>query len=342
MSFGDQHEETMKCESGSRHGIEISLRSRKRVLSGQSLAHRLDTLGSQTRARRKEAVIGGSLLVPSAAVFAVFVFWPLARTISSATHKTDPFGGNRRYVGLAQITEVLGSDSFANSLGVTLRFALLTVPTGLFLGVGLAVLANRRLRGMAFFQTIFSSTVATSVAVASVLFLTLLNPQIGMLTRVFGWGSEVPVLQDPRWALLAVASATVWQNLGFTFIVILAALQAVPDELIDAAKVDGANGWMRLVQVVIPQLRRALGFVVVVLTITSFQAFGQIDLLTEGGPGESTNVLVYSLYRTAFGAAADPGRAAVQALALFVIVMVLTIAQLAFLERGADEQVQAI
>jgi ABC-type sugar transport system permease subunit len=125
---------------------------------------------------------------------------------------------------------VLSSTAFFDSLKTTLLFALYTVPTGIALGLGLAVLAHQKLRGMAIFRTIFSSTVATSVAVASVIFFTLLNPQVGLLSYWLGRQGGTGILQDPRWALPAVSVATIWQNLGLTFILMSAALQSVPDD----------------------------------------------------------------------------------------------------------------
>ncbi|MCZ7526434.1 MAG: sugar ABC transporter permease [Acidimicrobiia bacterium] len=125
---------------------------------------------------------------------------------------------------------------------------------------------------------------------------------------------------------------TVWQNLGLSFILMSAGLQAVPDELLEAAEVDGAGAWARFRHVTLPMLSPTIFFAVVVGSIIAFQAFGQIDLLTEGGPLKKTNVLVYSIYTTVFQKQND-GVAAVLAIALFAIVLVLTLLQLRFVER---------
>ena len=272
------------------------------------------------------------LLAPSLFLFAVFAFYPLVRTVELALHRSDPFGGLGPYVGLGAITDVLSSESFRHSLGVTFKFALLTVPTGLIAGTALAVLAHRPLRGIAAVRIVFSSTVATSVAVASLMWLMLLNPSLGIINQFLREIGRDPVvfLQDERWALVSVSMATVWQHLGFTFIVVSAGLTLVPDELLEAAQIDGAGPWTRFRRVTLPLLSPSLLLASVVLLINAFQSFGQIDLLTQGGPIDSTKVLVYSVFQRV---SSDPSTAAAQALVLFVIVLVLTLAQLRLLER---------
>jgi ABC-type sugar transport system permease subunit len=272
------------------------------------------------------------LLLPSAVIFGVFVFYPLVRTIQLGMYRSDPFGGLGRFVGLSQYGHVLSSDSFRHSLWVTVEYALLTVPTGLVLGLGLAVLAHRQLRGIRVFRTIFSSTIATSVAVASLLWLTLLHPSLGMVNQLLQrTGHErILFLQSEGWALLSVSAATIWQNLGFTFVVISAGLSSIPDELLESARVDGAGAWRRFRQVTLPLLSPTLLFAVVVLTINAFQSFGQVDLLTQGGPLRSTRVLVYDVFRLT---STNPSTAAAEAVVLFLIVLSLTAVQLRVLER---------
>src|SRR4029079_11592460 len=124
--------------------------------------------------------------------------------------------------------------------------------------------------------------------VASVIFFTLLNPTIGLIPYWFGTSNNL--LNDPTWALPMVSLTTIWQNLGLTFIVMSAGLQAVPDELLEAARVDGAGAWSRFWHVTLPMLSPTIFFTVVVGTIFAFQSFGQIDLLTKGGPLKTTNV----------------------------------------------------
>ena len=147
-----------------------------------------------------------------------------------------------------------------------------------------------------------------------------------------GLQTQPPILSDPRWALPAVAITTIWQNLGLSFILMSAGLQAVPDDLLEAARVDGARRMTRLLHVTLPMLSPTLMFAAVVGGIFAFQTFGQIDLLTRGGPLGRTNVLTYSIYTT-MREQQDEGRAAVLAIALFVVTFGLTLPQLRSMER---------
>lgn len=283
--------------------------------------------------RRREILLAAALLAPSALIYAVFVFYPFARNIYISLYSTPPFPGlPSRFVGLSQYSQVLGSHNFLNSLWVTILFVLYTVPAGLIFGLLLALLAHQKLRGVRFFRTVFASPVATSVAVASVIFFTLLNPQVGLFTYWLGQENQLSVLDNPTWALVAVSVVTVWQNVGLAFILMSAGLQAVPDELLEACELDGARRWNRFRHVILPLLSPTIFFAVVVGTILSLQSFGQIDLLTQGGPLQRTNLLVYNIYDQVFNQS-NSGRAAVMAIALFFITLTLTLIQIRLLER---------
>jgi len=283
--------------------------------------------------KRREALLGYALVAPALLVFGVFVFYPFAKNIWLGLYRTPPFPGlPKRYAAYDQYVRVLGSHEFRGSLGTTVVFVLLTVPIGLFLGLVMAVLAHQKLRGITVYRTIFSSTVATSIAVASVIFFTLLNPQVGLLTYWMGRQGELSVLEDPQWALVAVSAVTIWQNLGLSFILMSAGLQGVPDDLLEAADMDGAGTWSRFRNVLVPLLSPTIFFATIVGSILAFQAFGQIDLLTQGGPLKKTNVIVYAMYDAAFRQN-NEGKAAVLSVALFVITLVLTLIQLRLLER---------
>ena len=290
---------------------------------------------ARTRRGRKvrEALLGYALIAPSLIVFVVFVFYPFGKNLWLGMYRTPPFPGMpKRYAAFDQYGRVLTSLEFRNSLRTTFTFVLMTVPTGLILGLLMAMLAHQKLRGITAYRTIFSSTLATSIAVASVIFFTLLNPQVGLLTYWLGREGQPSLLDDPQWALVAVAAVTIWQNLGLSFILMSAGLQAVPDDLLEAAEIDGAGAWSRLRNVVVPLLSPTIFFATIVGSILAFQAFGQIDLLTQGGPLRKTNVLVYAMYDAVFRQN-NEGKAAVLSVALFVITLVLTLIQLKLLER---------
>jgi sn-glycerol 3-phosphate transport system permease protein len=298
-------------------GLDLAIETKRRRFSRRAL---------------RESGLAFVMLAPAMVVFVVFIFYPFLKNFELSLYSVPPFPGlPSKYVGFDQVSDVLGSQEFLDSLWTTVLFALLTVPIGIFLGIGLASLAHQKLKGVGIYRTIFSSTVATSVAVASVIFGTLMNPQVGLLPWL-GIDPQPPILDNPDLALLGVAVATIWQNLGLSFILMSAGLQAIPEELLEAAEVDGAGTWSKFRNVTLPLLSPTIFFAVVVGSIFAFQTFGQIDLLTQGGPLKKTNVLTYFIY-SELREQKNPGKAAVLAIALFVITMILTLLQLRFLER---------
>jgi sn-glycerol 3-phosphate transport system permease protein len=273
--------------------------------------------------RGRERLLAFGFLLPSAVIFGVFFFYPIIRIFYWGLYQQNRTGTDMRWVGFEQYTDVLGGEEFRDGLTTTLEYVLYTVPAGLVLGVLLAVAAHRRLKGIKIFHTIFSSTVATSVAVASVVWLVLINPTAGYL--------KVDWLQDPDTALFGVALSSIWQNLGLTFIIVLAGLQAVPDELMEAATVDGMSAARRFFTVTLPLLSPTLLFLVVVLTVFAFQAFAQVDILTQGGPAGSTETLVYKIFNRQ--QPANLGEGSVMAVGLFGITFLVALAQFVILER---------
>ncbi len=285
-----------------------------------------------SRRRRREVGLAYLLILPSLLIFGVFVFYPFFRNFYLGFYKTPPFPGlPSRYVGFDQYQDVLTSQDFFDSLKTTVGFAFLTVPAGIVLGLLLAVLANQQLRGVGVYRTIFSSTVATSVAVAAVIFGTLFNPVVGLLPWI-GIDPQPPILDNPNLALFGVAIITIWQTLGITFILMSSGLQAIPDDLHEAAAIDGAGPFRRFWRVTLPLLSPTIFFAVVVGSIFAFQTFGQIDILTQGGPLKRTNVLTYFIFKTLRQDNND-GKAAVLAIALFAITFVLTLIQMRVLEK---------
>ncbi len=209
----------------------------------------------------------------------------------------------------------------------------MVVPTSILLGLVLAVAAHRKLKGMAVYRLIFSSTVVSSVAVASVIFGTLLNPVVGLLPWL-GINPNPPALESTTWALPSVALISIWQFLGLSFIIMTAGLSSVPDELLEAARIDGAGAWTRFWRMTVPLLSPTIFFALVVSTIYAFQAFGAVDILI--GPANAvrlhTNVLVYNIVNT-LQVENNPGEAAIMATVLFLIMLGLTLVQMRLLER---------
>lgn len=273
-------------------------------------------------------------LAPSLVVLSAFVLYPLGRAIWLGHQRCDATGSNCRSNGWDQYIDVFRSREFQQALGVTFRFALMTVPIGLVLGVVLAVLVDKQLRGMGVFRTIFSSTVATSVAVASLMWFFLLNPSVGVLADWIGGTAKNPgLLRSEDTALWAVAVSSIWANLGFTFIVVTAGLQSIPADLYESAFVDGAGSWMRFTNVTIPMLGPTLLFAAVVLTSRAFQSYGEFDLLTGGGPDGATTSLTYLVYGNNSIIKNNSGLQAAVAVLLFGVLLVLSLLQIKGVER---------
>jgi sn-glycerol 3-phosphate transport system permease protein len=255
--------------------------------------------------------------------------------------RCDAQGNNCRSSGWDQYVDVIRSNEFRDAVVVTFKFALITVPIGLALGIALAALADKYVRGIGAFRAIFSSTVATSVAVASLMWFFLLEPSVGVLSNI-GWLQDLfPVIKQPGLlddegtALPAVAASSIWASLGFTFILVTAGLQAIPRDVHEAAAIDGAGGGRRFWSITLPLLGPTLLFVVIVLTTKAFQAYGEMDLLTDGGPRGSTTVLTYLTYGRQSPVRDDAGLKATVAVLLFVMLLVLSAVQL----RGIGRRV---
>jgi sn-glycerol 3-phosphate transport system permease protein len=281
--------------------------------------------------RLREGLIAVAFLAPSLVVFVAFFFYPFQQLVLRGLYRNNAAGTNLRYVGWEQYSDVLTGTEFREGLWHSVQYVIFTVPLGLLFGTLLAVAANRRLRGVKVFQAIFSSTIATSAAVASVVFLVLINQQIGVYQGgVPGFGDQA-ILENPRTALFGVSLSSIWQNLGLSFVIVLAGLQAIPAEVEEAATLDGYGPARRFFRITLPMISPVLMFLVVVLVIFALQAFAPIEFLTNGGPAKSTETLVYKIFERQ--APNKMGEGAVLSVGLFGVTFIVTLAQFLLLER---------
>ncbi|MDO9175650.1 MAG: sugar ABC transporter permease, partial [Actinomycetota bacterium] len=268
------------------------------------------------------------MLGVSFTLLAVWTIYPLVRAVQTGHLSCNQTGTKCTDTGWGTYFDVFMSKQFQDALMVSVKLALMTVPAGLILGIGLAVLADKHLRGIGIFRTIFSSTIATSVAVASLVWFVLLQPEIGVLSDLFsGWIPALKqpgLLRDPNTALPAVALSSIWASLGFTFIVITAGLQSVPKELYESAYVDGAGSFRRFTNVTLPMLSPSILFITVVLTTRALQTYGEVALLTGGGPEpeKSTTTIPYLIYGRNSIIQGDIGLKSAAAVLLFLISLV--------------------
>lgn len=284
-------------------------------------------------------LVGLSYLLPSLLLFGVFLFYPMIRTLYLSLFITDTQGNPLKFVGLQNFSYLFTDPNFLQSMKATFLFVLYTVPIGLIIALFLALIANEKLKGIGFFRTMFSSTMGMSVAASSVIWMFMYNPTIGVINKVLNLVGihDVQWLLDPKYALIAVSISTIWMNIGFTFLILLGGLQNIDEKLYENARIAGVSYWYQLRKIMLPMLSPTLFFIITVSFINAFQTFGQIDILTKGGPTDSTNVIVYSIYKDAF-VNYNVGSASAQATILFFCILLVTALQFKLGERKVHYQ----
>ena len=270
-------------------------------------------------------------LVPSMLIFAVFLFYPFFKTIYLSLYKTNKMGEAKLFVGLENYKALLSSPSFHNSLKVTLIFVSVVVIGSMFLGLVAAVLCNKAFPGIRFFSTAYALPMAIASSSAAMIFQIMLHPAVGIVNKLLNL--DINSLNEPKTALWCVAILTAWLNSGINFLYFSAGLGNIDETIYERASVDGASGIQQFFSLTLPGLSPIMFYTLVVNIIQAFQSFGQIKILTEGGPNESTNVIVYSIYRDAFFNYRF-GSAAAQSVILFLIVMVITLIMFRMEKKG--------
>ncbi|MDW8017978.1 MAG: sugar ABC transporter permease [Thermus sp.] len=261
-------------------------------------------------------------LLPAYGLFLLFMVLPVLEALWLSLHREDLFGRGRTWVGLGNYLEVLSRPEFWKSVGLTLKFALIVAPLELLLGLLAALLVYRTYPGVALFRTLFFLTTAVPTAVAAVAWGWFLHPVGGWANRALsalGLPPQ-PWLTDPGLALPTLAVVTAWAGVGFTAILLTAGLQSIPEEVLEAATVDGAGPWTRFWRVILPLLSPTLFLVGLLVVLKSLTAFGPIHLLTRGGPAEGSMVWIYRVYQDAFFNFQVP-LAAAEALLLFLVLL---------------------
>ncbi|MGW4381619.1 carbohydrate ABC transporter permease [Kitasatospora sp. NPDC004531] len=290
----------------------------------------------EPRRRLGEHGLAWAFLLPSVVVFALFILYPLGRTFYLSAHANDLFGAPSKYVGMKHYTDLLSSSDFRSTLLTTALFVLFTVVPGVLGALLLVLLMEGRIRGVRQLRSAFALPFAFSVASASVVFSVFYNPASGVLNGLLSHLGLGPVgwLTDSRYALLSIAISTIWMNLGYNVLVLSAGIGSIPGEVLEAARLDGASGLRLARSITVPMLGPSLFFLVVISTVNALQSFGQIHILTKGGPDGSTRTLVYSVYEKAFAyGSSDFGTASAQAVVLMAVVLCCTAVQFGVLER---------
>ena len=272
-------------------------------------------------------------LIPSLLIFGVFLFYPFFKTIYLSMYKTNKMGEAKIFVGAGNYVDLLTSPSFYNSLMVTAIFVLIVVIGGMALGLLGAVLCNQAFPGIRIFSTAYALPMAIASSSAAMIFKIMLHPSIGIVNKILGL--NINWINDQRYALVCVAVLTAWLNSGINFLYFSAGLSNIDESIYERASVDGANAVQKFFRLTLPGLSPIMFYTLVVNIIQAFQSFGQVKVLTQGGPGESTNLIVYSIYRDAFFNYRF-GSAAAQSVILVLIIMVLTLLMFRAEKKGVS------
>ena len=301
---------------------------------------KIDRLNRKMRAVRaghlltpdtKNNLIAYSFIAPNFIGFAIFTLIPMIFAFALGFMSWD--GNNPiSFVGLGNFIKLLDDSRFKIALVNTIVYCIATVPLTLAAALGLAIVLNQKIKGRGFFRTIsFFPYVASLVAVAAVWNM-IFSPGAGivnvLLTHFGVAKADLPKwAADPNWAMFTVVLFSVWKSMGYYMVIYLAGLQGISAELYEAASIDGASGLRKFMCITWPQLKPTTFFVIIMLTINSFKVYDQIYMLTQGGHGTSTLVLVYHIYQTAFVTSSDYGYASAISMVLFAIVLTITLIQ---------------
>lgn len=287
----------------------------------------------------KENLVCYSFILPNLLGFAIFTLVPMVFSLVLAFMHWD--GANEiSFAGFENFKRLAGDETFRIALFNTFYYVIGTVPLTMAASLGLALLLNQPLAGRNIFRTVYFFPYVASLVAVAVVWNMLFYPAAGPVNEVL---KALGVANPPRWsasvdwAMPTVIMATIWRNMGYYMVIYLAALQGIPSHLYEAAALDGANGWQRFRFVTLPLLAPATFFISIMLMVTSFKVFDLILVMTGGGPGRATNVLVIHTYNTAFGEFKF-GYSSAIAMVLFLIVLILTIVQFRMEDRWVNYQ----
>jgi multiple sugar transport system permease protein len=278
---------------------------------------------------------------PGLLLLAAFVVTPFLLAIYfSFTNERLISPLRTRWVGLDNYTTVLTDATFWKAFSNNVWFVIVVVPLQTCFALGLAILVNRRVRGRVFFRTVYFLPVVTVMAAAAVIWTLLYNPNglINAVMETVTFGAFAPDwLNSTTWALPAIMIVSIWQGVGFQMIILLAALQDVPEHLYEAAALDGATRWQQFRSVTLPGIRNGLIFVVTVTTILAFRLFDQVWIMprTPGGPLDSTRTVMLEMVETGFGRQ-QIGRGSAIAVVFFLIVLLITLVQRRFIREEGE------
>ena len=308
-----------------------------RVVIKQS-AQRTDTDSLRKKAqakKRQEWWLAAVLLAPNLLLLAIFTYRPLLDNIRLSFFNWNISSPTSTFVGFQNYAEWFSRDDTKVIVSNTVIFTFFAVIGSLILGLALALLLNQKLRGRNFTRSVVFAPYAISGAAIGIAFQFIFDPNFGLIQEMLGWiGIDSPNFYAvPGWALFMVTFTFVWKNLGYTFVIYLAALQGLSKDLEEAAAIDGASTWTRFRRVTLPQLRPTTFFLSITVTLNSVQVFDIINVMTRGGPqGNGTTTLVFQIYQETF-VNFRAGYGATAATIMFLILLIITLIQVRIMDK---------
>lgn len=289
---------------------------------------------SRSSLKRKEHIVGYLFILPNMVGIIIFVLVPVIIGLVLSFTKWDLLSPPI-WTGIGNYRELLYDPLFWTSLKNTAYYVILTVPAFLTVPLLLALLVNKTLKGIEIFRAIYFIPVVTATTAISIVWKWLYNPEFGILNFILGLIGIPPKqwLNDPKLAMPCIAIMSVWHGMGYDMMIFLAGLKGIPTQLYEAAKIDGANRSQMFLWITLPLLTPTLFFLLVINLISSFQVFGEIYVMTNGGPGNATLTYNYFLYQNAF-LWFKMGYAASLGYVLFLIIFILTLIQFKLAGRG--------
>lgn len=294
--------------------------------------------GRNRRPRKRRHWVGWAFVAPATAHLMLFALVPIAFSLYLSFHEWDsPRFLDAPFIGLDNYITLMTDEPFWRAMLNTAWYTVLSVPMGMAFSLALAVLVNQKLRGMHVYRAIFFMPVITSWVAVSVIWITLLSPNAGLVNYFFEVLGLPPQhwLDDPNTAMFAIVVINTWKSAGFSMVIWLAGLQAIPRELLEASSIDGANRWQQFKSITLPLLAPTTVFLAITGVIGGFQVFTPMYVITQGGPVGSTDVAVYHIYKRAFEEF-SMGYASAQAWVLFAVIFLVTLLQLWWTRRRGE------
>lgn len=286
--------------------------------------------------RQPRNLRGYLFIAPATAYLIVFAFVPILAAGYLSLHRWHLLKHEHPFVGLANYRSLVADPFFRTAIFNTLVYVVFSVPLGVITSLAAAALIARPLRGVRLFRTLYFIPAVTSQVALAMVWIWILLPEIGLINTLIKWlglDTSVNFLAQRGWAMASLVAMSLWVGLGPRMVIFLAGLKGIPESLYEAASLDGCRGWQRFRHITLPMLAPTTLFIVVTTTIAAFQLFTPVYVMTKGGPGRTTDVVLYHIYREAWQKL-EVGTASAMSYVLFAMIIVVALVQLRLMRRG--------